>query len=149
MLCSTLIIFFLFHIDTFRTCSTDALITEAPDLCCFLCAAAAMSNTNIPAAVTKFILSKYCVILTMPFIPPVTLLICPISRLCDLQEYRWCWGAKHPLGLQQSQTEGSGGGKRSENDKHEHGGSWGQLKIAHRRGGASEGESAGTALRET
>lgn len=73
----------------------------------------------------------------------------PISPLCDLPEYRWCWGAKHPLGLQQSQTERSGGGKRRENDKHEHGGSWGQLKIAQRRGGESDGESAGTMMRET
>lgn len=38
----------------------------------------------------------------------------PISPLCDLPEYRWCLGAKHPLGLQQSQTEGSGGGRRRE-----------------------------------
>ncbi len=72
-----------------------------------------------------------------------------ISPLCDLPEYRWCWGAEHPLGLQQSQTEGRGGGKRSENDKHEHGGSWGQLKIAQRRGGESDGESAGATMRET
>ena len=41
---------------------------------------------------------------------------------------------------------GRGGG---ENDKHEHGGSWGQLKIAQGRGGESEGESAGTMMKRT
>lgn len=35
------------------------------------------------------------------------------------------------------------------NDKHEHGGSWGQLKIAQRRGGESDGESAGKMMSET
>lgn len=111
-------------------------------------AAAAMSNTNIPAAIKTFILGKYPVIFTMPFIPSVTLLVDP-SPLCDLQKYRWGRGAEHPLELQQSQAEGNGGGKKRENDKHEHGGSWGQLKIAQRRGGAREGQSAGRALRKT
>lgn len=40
------------------------------------------------------------------------------------------------------------GGEGRENDKHEQGGSWGQLKIVHRRGGESGGESAGTTTRE-
>lgn len=70
----------------------------------------------------------------------------PISPLRRLPEYTRCCGAKHPLGLQQSQTEVGGGG---ENDKRAHGGSWGQLKITRRRGGESDGESAGTTMRET
>lgn len=42
-----------------------------------------------------------------------------------------------------------GGGGRRENDKHEHGGSWGQLKIAQgRRGAKSDGETAGATVRE-
>lgn len=73
----------------------------------------------------------------------------PFSPLCHLPEYTRCCGAKHPLGLQQSQTEGSGGGEGRENDKREQGGSWGQLKIVHRRGGESDGEFAGTTTRET
>lgn len=73
----------------------------------------------------------------------------PISPLCRLPEYTRCRGAKHPLGLQHSQTEGSGGGEGGENDKRAHGGSWGQLKIACGRGGESDGKSAGTTMRET
>lgn len=73
----------------------------------------------------------------------------PFPPLCHLPEYTRCCGAKHPLGLQQSQTEGSGGGEGRENDKCEQGGSWGQLKIVHRRGGARDGESAGRTSRET
>lgn len=42
-----------------------------------------------------------------------------------------------------------GGGGRRESDKHEHGGSWGQLKIARgRRGAKSDGETAGATVRE-
>lgn len=72
----------------------------------------------------------------------------PISPLCRLPEYTRCRGAKHPLGLQHSQTEGSGGGEGG-GDKRAHGGSWGQLKIARERGGESDGKSAGTTMRET
>lgn len=119
----------------------------------FWCADATKSNINIPAEAIKFIFSKFIFsidntiysLYSSVYLPFAV----PISPLCDLPEYRWCWGAKHPLGLQQSQTEGSGGGKRRENDKHEHGGSWGQLKIAQGRGGESDEESAGTMMRET
>lgn len=62
-----------------------------------------------------------------------------VPPLCDLPEYRWCWGAEHPPGQQPSQTGGREGGKRGENDKHEHGGSWGQPKIA-QEGGERRGE---------
>lgn len=52
-------------------------------------------------------------------------------------------------GCSGAKQEAAGGGKRRENDKHEHGGSWGQLKIAQRRGGKSDGETTGTTVRET
>lgn len=81
------------------------------------CTVATMSNKNFPVE-TKFILSKYFgffFYITIHFYSSIHLpFAVPISPLCDLPEYRWCWGAKHPLGLQQSQTEGSGGGKRRE-----------------------------------
>lgn len=91
--------------------------------------------------------------LRVPFSPHSSVSLpsaAPVSPLRRLPEYTRCCSAKHPLGPQQSQTEGSGGGGGGgENDKRAHGGSWGQLKITRRRGGESDGESAGTTMRET
>lgn len=94
----------------------------------------------------------YCFVeSTRPFFLLIRLsaLRCTHSPMCRLPEYTRCRGAKHPLGLQHSQTEGSGGGEGGENDKRAHGGSWGQLKIARGRGGESDEKSAGTTMRET
>lgn len=76
-----------------------------------LCTLSGMSNTN--ATLKEFIL-------TLLFIcscahPSICPLLCPFSSfssLCDCLECRWCRDAKHPLGLQQSQTEGRSGGAK-------------------------------------
>lgn len=65
--------------------------------------------------------SLFLLIVSLPF-------TAPFSPLCHLPEYTRCCGAKHPLGLQQCQTEGSGGGEGRENDKHEQGGILGAAK---------------------
>lgn len=97
--------------DIFAIITLSAMFASITSLVFIACVVNAdkMSNTSTPAQVIKFILSQYFAILTILFCSSLT--HPPIYPLCDLSEYRWCWGAKHPLGLQQSQTEGSGGGK--------------------------------------
>lgn len=107
-----------------------------------VCAVAAMSDTNIPAGM-KFILSNYFVILTIPFIPLLThLSLYPLLYPSPPYViFLRTDDAEVPSILQgrsRAKQKGVGREERRENDKHEHGGSWGQLKIALRRGGESE-----------